>query len=111
MPEEAKDFWDLEHLLNECARPSAFKGRIAAKEKLLTALGRLHDMSEEHMKSPKIDPKGVPKIKPKKELWEYDDYDDTVVDGKAGDLEVQERGQSLEDQVVEEARKGAVVVE
>nr|KAG5692320.1 hypothetical protein BaRGS_009530 [Batillaria attramentaria] len=74
MPEEAKDFWDLEHLLKECARPTKYKGRIFAKDKLLTALSRLHDQSDEHLNSPKIDPRSQRDYK-RKDPLDYEDYE------------------------------------
>ncbi|XP_076435478.1 divergent protein kinase domain 2A-like [Babylonia areolata] len=86
MPEEARDFWDLEHLLKECSLPSKYKGRIFAKDKLITALNRLQDKSMEHLEPPpKINPAGVRKLKPKKELWEYADYDDGEEEKGGGD--------------------------
>ena len=108
MPEEAKDYWDLELLLKECAQPTKYKGRLFAKDKLLTALAKLHDQSTEHLDtSRKIDKAGVPEIKRKKELWEYEDYDDTVVDdgGKGGDKDTNDIG-------FEEVKgKGAIILE
>lgn len=86
MPEEAKDYWDLEHLLKECVRPSKHKGRIIAKTKLLIALTKLHQESTEHLEPHKgNDPRGIPLVKLKKELWEYDDYDDGDADHDGGD--------------------------
>ena len=113
MPEEARDFWDLELLLKECARPTKYKGRIFAKDKLLTALAKLHDQSSEHLDPPrKIDKKGVREFKPKKELWEYEDYDDTVGGGggKGGEKE-KENDDAKDIGFEEEKGKGAVVLE
>lgn len=113
MPEEARDFWDLELLLKECARPTKFKGRIFAKDKLLTALAKLHDQSSEHLDPPrKIDKKGVREFKPKKELWEYEDYVDAVGGGggKSGEKE-KEKDDAKDIGFEEEKGKGAVVLE
>lgn len=89
MPEEAQDFWDLDNLLKECARPTKYKGRIFAKDKLLTALSHLRDQTKEHLDSPKIDQAGIPKVKPKKELWEYE-YEDEKGDEKGGETKTGE---------------------
>ncbi|GFO46082.1 deleted in autism protein 1 homolog [Plakobranchus ocellatus] len=50
MPEEAKDYWDLEHLLEECARPRQPGGRWRVKDKLIKALEALKDGSLDHQK-------------------------------------------------------------
>ncbi|XP_046333377.2 divergent protein kinase domain 2A-like [Haliotis rufescens] len=41
MPDHARDYWDLEHLLNECARPQTVQGRIKVKDKLISAFENL----------------------------------------------------------------------
>ena len=113
MPEEAKDFWDLELLLKECARPTKYKGRIFAKDKLLTALAKLHNQSSEHLDPPpKKEKTGVRDPKPKKELWEYPDYEDTAVDtgGKGGDKD-KANADAKDIGFDEEIGKGAIVME
>ncbi|XP_050389067.1 divergent protein kinase domain 2A isoform X1 [Patella vulgata] len=44
MPDYAKNDWELDGMLNECARPSKPKGRIIIKERLIEALDQLRKM-------------------------------------------------------------------
>lgn len=48
MPEEATDYWDLGHLLEECANPRQVGGRFKVKNKLIKALKALSEQSQEH---------------------------------------------------------------
>ena len=41
IPDTAKDEWDLEYLLNECAMPQRQRGRIQVVHKLIEALDNL----------------------------------------------------------------------
>ena len=41
IPDAAKDEWDLEYLLNECALPQRQRGRIQVVHKLIEALDNL----------------------------------------------------------------------
>ena len=67
MPEEAKDFWDVENLLRECSRPTKYKGRIIVKDNLMTALHNLRDQSVAHLALPIVVKDGahVPQSKPR----------------------------------------------
>ncbi|KAK3763954.1 hypothetical protein RRG08_050599 [Elysia crispata] len=48
MPDEARDYWDLGNLLEECANPKQAGGRWKVKDKLIKALAALKDLSQEH---------------------------------------------------------------
>ena len=41
IPDVAKDEWDLEYLLNECAMPQRQRGRVQVVHKLIEALDNL----------------------------------------------------------------------
>lgn len=120
MSEEAKDFWDLEHQLKECARPTKYKGRIFAKEKLLTALRNLHDQTEEHLKKPVIDHRSVRKYKKENDL-DYEDYETEegkdgrekkeVKDGHDNDFHIDDGDIKKKRKPEEERGKDAVVFE